>query len=128
MNIITSFSHKIESFLPITEQDVYELNQAEGMKKIFLIVQKTFSFCKILPQYKYFTRPIYKFVASKSNIAVATATTFFVTDLVIHQFFQGTVLRCILSSGQNCSFSYDPYTSAFWMALSIPVMIAKYQT
>ena len=124
MNIVNSLRRELGSCL--TEQDNLELKQAKGIYKKFLEVQKVFSMLKVLPQYKYFTRPIYKIVASKSNAVIATGASFFITDLVIHQFFQGTVLRCALTLGQRCSLSYDPYTAAFWMAMSIPVMAVKY--
>jgi hypothetical protein len=127
MDYLYSVSDKLESYLPITEQDKDEITNAKGIYKVCLAMQKCFSIARILPQYKYFSRPVYKLIVSRSNPIVATAATFFITDLVMHQFLQGTVIKCAISSGQDCGFSYCPYTGAVWMALSIPVMVVKYQ-
>jgi hypothetical protein len=84
---------------------------------------------KDLPQYRYLSRPVYKFVASKTNVVFATAASFFVTDLLLHQLLPGLCI-CgvykITHSEEPCHF-YHPGISLAWLAMGIPVMYAKYR-
>lgn len=113
----------IQNFMGCSDRDLEEISRARPLfYKIALIIQKTFSFCKKLPQYKYISRPIYKFTAKHTNTVLATAVSFFLTDLIVHQFIQETLPSCIFN---ECTLSYDPYRAAFWMGLSIPVMWVK---
>lgn len=89
-----------------------------------------FKRAKDLPQHKYLSRPIYKWVASRSNIVVATVATFIISDLVMHQ-ATSNISRCIFSKFHNpaemCTFIYSPLSTLFWMVIGTPVIYAKYK-
>lgn len=89
------------------------------------LVEESFAELKFLPQYRFVSRPIYKWVASHSNVLLATAVSFVATDLILHQIGPAACI-CALSLGQECSFSYSPSSSLNWLCVALPVMIAKY--
>lgn len=77
----------------------------------------------ILPQYRYISRPVYKFCISKTNAVFATAASFFVTEIIMHQFLIDGA-KCLYDR-KFCKITWDPWLSAAWMTLGIPVMWAK---
>ncbi|MBA3817130.1 MAG: hypothetical protein H0X29_11555 [Parachlamydiaceae bacterium] len=84
---------------------------------------------KKLPQCKYFSRPVYKFVASKTNTVIATAVSFFMTDLVMHQLLPDTgycILNKLTSNPLPCNITWKPEMSLGWMVLALPIMYVKY--
>ncbi len=76
------------------------------------------------PQYKYIARPVYKFVARRTNNVIGTIASFFVTDLIMHQLLNSIINTCMKST--PWSFSWSPALSVAWVFLSIPVLYAKY--
>ena len=94
------------------------------------IIEKAFNFCKFLPQYRFITRPIYKVVVSKTNPVFATAITFLAADLIIHQFLaslSSCAYKQLVWDDEPCDFSWSSYSTAAWLMLALPVMLAKYQ-
>lgn len=81
---------------------------------------------KDLPHYKYLARPVYKFVAARTNPIVATAVSFFVTDLIMHQLLP-QVAATILVKPPTWTISWSPSSSLVWISLALPVMYAKYK-
>lgn len=91
-------------------------------------IEDAFRNHKEMPQYKYLSRPVYKLVAFHSNPVVATAISFFVTDLVMHQMptvLLNSLINRVFKTDYNTSFS--PGFSLAWAALGLPVMYAKYK-
>lgn len=96
--------------------------------------EKSWGKRKEWPQYKYLAIPVYKFVASKTNTVLATAISFFVTDLLMHQLLP-QVGSCLINKISpipipicyNCSdISWYPLISFGWLSVGAPVMYAKY--
>jgi len=86
-------------------------------------MEKMFSDCRDMPQYKYIARPVYKFVASHSNPVLATAVSFFSTDLIVHQIVPQVLFYPI--TGQPLEFV--PGQSLGWMCMGVPVMYSKFK-
>jgi len=62
-------------------------------------------------------------VVSRTNPVFATAVSFFVTDLLAHQFLVQMAF-CAVKIGP-CSIQWYPVLSLGWMTFAIPVMRAK---
>ncbi|MBS0656573.1 MAG: hypothetical protein JSR46_12410 [Verrucomicrobia bacterium] len=98
--------------------------------------EKHWSKLKDLPQLKYLGRPVYKFVASKTNPVIATAASFLAVDLVVHQLLPRITL-CFLANGLNsccnfslsppCNFIWNSGVSLGWLSFALPVMYAKHE-
>jgi len=82
---------------------------------------------KFAPHYSLISRPVYKFVASKSNVVIATAASFIITDLIVHQLGLA-ILECYSNdNGSTCNFSWSPAFTVGWFCASLPVMYSKYK-
>lgn len=108
-------------------------------------IEETCRSLKDLPQYKYFTRPIYKSLVGKVGSVAATGITFMVTDMTMHQilpkisgcvgsyvypsFITESTLGSYLGIGAGaCDIGLSSTTSAvFWMTTGAAVMYAKYR-
>lgn len=88
-------------------------------------MEKFFSNCKDMPQYKYLARPVYKLTASLSNPVLATAVSFFATDLIMHQLLP-QMFNCAVK-GTPLEFEWIPGQSLCWMCMGVPVMYSKFK-
>lgn len=87
--------------------------------------------CKDFPQNKYIARPVYKFVASHSNTVIASAASFVVTDLIVHQ-LAPMAAKCVWKNvfyySSSCDIYWSPESSLAWVAtVALPIMYAKYK-
>jgi len=73
--------------------------------------------------HKFVSRPVYKIARSCVNPVLATAVSFFVTDLIFHQ-IPVELAFCAAKIGP-CTIQWHPIQSAAWMAFALPVMHAK---
>jgi len=82
---------------------------------------------KYFPQYKYFSRPLYKTLGGNRTPLFSVPTTFFITDYVMHQ--QLHLLSCILTKRRIKMSSLKPrmVQSTCWTSLSIPIAVYKEQ-
>lgn len=96
--------------------------------------EKWWSNKKEWPQYKYLAIPIYKFTAAKTNSVFGVAVSFFVTDLLMHQFLP-QLGSCIINKFSPfpipiCynfkEISWYPLISLGWLGVGAPVIYAKY--
>jgi hypothetical protein len=92
-------------------------------------IEYIFRLPKDWPQYRFISRPVYKFVASKTNNVFATAVSFFVTDLLVHQAIPQILffgLHQIMNPAAPFIFSWNPFQSFAWVSVGVPVMYSKY--
>ena len=100
---------------------------------------------KNYPQYKYFTRPLYKSLVGKVGSVAATGITFVVTDMTMHQilpkiggcissyiypsFITESTVGYYLGMGEGaCDVGlYSTASAIFWMTAGATVMYAKYR-
>jgi hypothetical protein len=97
-----------------------------------------------LPQYQYFTVPIYKFCVEKLGPVAATGVAFLAADLVLHQLIPDTLMclgsQLVPDDTRNsywyqtvgvenyCDFQYQPALTFLWVGCyGVPVMYAKYK-
>lgn len=108
-------------------------------------MEKTCRNLKDFPQYRYFTRPLYKSLVDKVGSVAATGITFFATDMVMHQivpkiimcgashiypsFITESTLGSFLGIGEGaCDVGLYSTASTIWaMTLGAAVMYAKYK-
>lgn len=100
-------------------------------------LEATFRECKAMPQYKYLTKPVYKFCVDKIGPVAATGMSFLSADLIMHQLLPQTV-NCasnyafdyifpnVTNLEAACNLGWSPLTSIYWAGFAIPVMYAKY--
>ncbi len=105
-------------------------DDASSISLTLLKYEEMWRVLKNWPQYKYLTRPVYKFVASRSNTVIGTAASFLAADLIVHQLLP-KIAKCIFNTAMEkdlpCNFSWDPGCSLIWLYASLPVMYAKYK-
>lgn len=108
------------------------MNNLEGaLNTVGQHMEAGFRVCKNMPQYKYFTRPIYKACVGKIGDVAATGVSFLAADLVIHQFLPQVAI-CLTSSlvsltMPQCNLTYHVGGTLYWAAFALPVMYAKYK-
>jgi hypothetical protein len=109
------------------------------------MMEGTFRTVKDLPQFKYFTRPLYKSLVGKIGSVAATGITFIVTDMTMHQilpkiggcvasyiypsFITESIVGSYLGMGEGaCDVGLNSTVSAIcWMTAGATVMYAKYR-
>ena len=99
-------------------------NYIEKHKEYFKIYEKCWGEnMKFFPQYKYFSRPLYKKLGGNRTPLFSVPATFFITDYVIHQ----QLTRLILNTGRIKMASLKPHMvqSTCWTSLSIPIAVYK---
>jgi len=83
-----------------------------------------------LPQFNFFTLPVYKACAEKVGNVAATGISFLVADLVLHQALP-QLLTCYVSvmsyTEGECNPSYYYPSTLVWGTISLPIMYAKHR-
>lgn len=133
--LIFYFSFFMSSFINFFDNTL--TNVGENFENMFRSCKKMG-----LPQYKYFTVPIYKSCVGRIGEVAATGISFFAADLILHQAAL-QVLNCMssyllspitpdsleehLGFKEACHPSYSYLKTLCWAAFAIPVMYAKYK-
>ena len=103
---------------------------SQKVEDVSRYVETVFRAQKILPHYKYLTRPVYKTCVKYIGPVAATAASFLAADLVLHQLLPQTI-NCLTSAlpgaEATCAMGWEPWKTVYWMAAALPVMYAKYQ-
>ena len=97
--------------------------------KIAKFIEKGFRELKNWPQYKYVTRPVYKFFVPLTNPVVATALSFLSADLLIHQMsfpLAEYIYNQATGACEPFHYTWCPIATASWLILAAPVMYSKY--
>ena len=81
---------------------------------------------KYLPQYKYFTRPLYKLLGGDQDPLFSVPATFAITDFVIHQLLYNIIKDSLTGElSVNTLFKFNISQFLFWTSLSLPIAYHK---
>ncbi|MET4695208.1 hypothetical protein [Endozoicomonas lisbonensis] len=90
-NIVSNNDNKSDSYFfkaySVSKQNIVSVFTKLDDSALFLgsALEKTCRDIKEWPQYKYFTRPLYKTLASRIPRPISAFATFLIADIVLHQ-------------------------------------------
>lgn len=81
---------------------------------------------KYVPQYRYFTRPLYKLLGADRYPLFSVPATFAITDIVIHQLLKNLVVDALTGElSVSTLLKFDIYKFFIWTSLSLPIAYFK---